>query len=102
MKQQKSSLAHKLSEVLVGDAEVHIKWGCSSRTWLLPIASLLLATDPQVSPKDVQPKRFGLDDTRLVSLAMMEGLTFSAGTVGVDQGAEWHEQLKSMSFLVSH
>ena len=40
---------------------------------------------------------FGLDDTRLVSFATMDGLTFSAGTAGVDKGAEWHEQL--MSFL---
>ena len=36
---------------------------------------------------------FGLDDTWLVSLAMMDGLTFSAGTAGVDKGAVWHEQL---------
>ena len=36
-----------------------------------------------------------LDDTRLVSFAMMDGLTFSAGTAGVDKGAEWHEQLNS-------
>ena len=43
---------------------------------------------------------FGLDDTRLVSLAMMDGLTFSAGTAGVDEGAEWHEQLNS--FLIKH
>ena len=27
----------------------------------------------------------------LVSLAMMDGLTFSAGTAGVDKGAEWHD-----------
>ena len=35
-----------------------------------------------------------------VSLAMMDGLTFSAGTAGVDKGAEWHEQLNS--FLIKH
>ena len=35
-----------------------------------------------------------------ISLAMMDGLTFSAGTVGVDKGAEWHEQLNS--FLMKH
>ena len=45
-------------------------------------------------------RRFGLDDTRLVSLAMMDGLTFSAGTAGVDKGAEWHEQLNP--FLMKH
>ena len=45
-------------------------------------------------------RTFGLDDTRLVSLAMMDGLTFSAGTAGVDKGAEWHEQLNS--FLIKH
>ena len=50
-------------------------------------------------------RTFGLDDTRLVSLAMMDpdGLTFSAGTAGVttpamDKGSEWHEQLNS--FLI--
>ena len=35
-----------------------------------------------------------------ISLAMMDGLTFSAGTVGVDKGAEWHEKLNS--FLMKH
>ena len=30
----------------------------------------------------------------------MDGLTFSAGTVGVDKGAEWHEKLNS--FLMKH
>ena len=30
----------------------------------------------------------------------MDGLTFSAGTAGVDKGAEWHEQLNS--FLIKH
>ena len=39
----------------------------------------------------------GLDDTRLVSLAMMDVLTFSAGNAGVDK---WHEQLNS--FLMKH
>ena len=45
-------------------------------------------------------RMFGLDDTQLVSLAMMDGLTFSAGTAGADKGAEWHEQLNS--FLMKH
>ena len=45
-------------------------------------------------------RTFGLDDTRLVSLAMMDGLMFSAGTAGVDKGADWHEQLNS--FLMKH
>ena len=45
-------------------------------------------------------RTFGLNDTRLISLTMMDGLTFSAGTVGVDKGAEWHEQLNS--FLMKH
>ena len=40
-------------------------------------------------------KTFGLDDTWLVSLAVMDGLTFSPGSVGVDKGAVWHEQLSS-------
>ena len=31
---------------------------------------------------------------------MMGGLTFSSGTVGVDEGAEWHEQLNP--FLMKH
>ena len=31
---------------------------------------------------------------------MMDGLTFSAGTVRVDKGAEWHEQLNSI--LMKH
>ena len=31
---------------------------------------------------------------------MMDGLTFSDRTVGVDKGAEWHEQLNS--FLMKH
>ena len=30
----------------------------------------------------------------------MGGLTFSSGTVGVDEGAEWHEQLNP--FLMKH
>ena len=30
----------------------------------------------------------------------MDGLTFSERTVGVDKGAEWHEQLNS--FLMKH
>ena len=38
-------------------------------------------------------RTFGLDDTRLVSLAMMDGFTFRGGIAGVDKGAEWHEQL---------
>ena len=45
-------------------------------------------------------RTFGLDDTRLVSLAMMDGLTFSDRTVGVNKGAEWHEKLNS--FLMKH
>ena len=45
-------------------------------------------------------RTFGLDGTRLVSLAMMDGLTFSDRTVGVDKGAEWYEQLNS--FLMKH
>ena len=45
-------------------------------------------------------RTFGLDDTRLVSLAMMDGFTFSGGVAGVDKGAEWHEQLNS--FLMKH
>ena len=40
---------------------------------------------------------FGLDDTWLVSHVMMDGFTFSAGTVGVDKGAEWHQQLNLFS-----
>ena len=31
---------------------------------------------------------------------MMDGLTFGAGTAGLDKGAEWHEQLSS--FLMKH
>ena len=45
-------------------------------------------------------RTFGLKDTRLVSLAMMDGFTFSGGIARVDKGAEWHEQLKS--FLLKH
>ena len=44
------------------------------------------------------PQRtFGLDDTRLVSLAVMDRFMFSGGIAGVDKGAEWHEQLNSFS-----
>ena len=45
-------------------------------------------------------RTFGLKDTRLVSLAMMDGFTFSGGIARVDKGAEWHEQLNS--FLLKH
>ena len=44
-------------------------------------------------------RTFGLDDTRLVSLAMMDGLKFSAGTAGVDKGAEWYEQFDEAQFV---
>ena len=43
---------------------------------------------------------FGLDDMRGVSLAMMDALTCSGGIAGVDQGAEWHEQLNW--YLIQH
>ena len=42
----------------------------------------------------------GLDDSRLVSLAMMDGFMFSGGIAGVDKGTEWHEQLNL--FLMKH
>ena len=45
-------------------------------------------------------RTFGLDNTRLVSLAMMDGFTFNDGIAGVDKGAEWHEQLNV--FLMKH
>ena len=44
-------------------------------------------------------RMFGLDDTRLVSLAMMDGLTFSNGTAGCSAAAVlgWTREQSGMS-----
>ena len=62
----------------------------------------MAATHCRFASGKYHQRTFGLDDTRLVSLTMMDGLTCSAGTVGVDKpkGAKWHEQL--ISFLMKH
>ncbi len=45
-------------------------------------------------------RTLGLDGTRLVTLAMLDGFGYSDGKVWVDKGAEWQEQLNC--FLMEH
>ena len=59
--------------------QMRLERGCSSITGPRPTA------DSGNKSSSITKGRLQMDDTQLVSLAMMDGLTFSAGTAGLEQ-----------------